>query len=38
MSRTKPRPTKPQGAQQLGAQGWAQIVKAIRDLTSPRPA
>jgi hypothetical protein len=38
MSRTiKTRPTKPQGVQQLTAAGWAQIVKAIRDLTSPRP-
>jgi hypothetical protein len=39
MGRTiKTRPTRPQGVQQLTADGWAQIVKAIRDLTVPRPA
>ncbi len=37
----RPRPAvgKPQGEQQLSQSAWAQIVKAIRDLTPPpRPA
>lgn len=42
MGRTRIRSTtqtgKPQGVQQLGPQGWAQVVKAIRELTLPKPA
>lgn len=42
MGRTKIRTTtqtgKPQGVQQLGPRGWAEIVKAIRELPTPRPA
>lgn len=41
MGRTKIRtPTqtgRPQGVQQLGPEGWAQVVKAIRELTPPKP-
>jgi hypothetical protein len=39
MGRTKPRPVpqsgKPQGEQQLSDAAWAQIVKTIRELSSP---
>lgn len=34
---TRPAP-KPQGEQQLSGSAWAQIVKAIRELSSPRTA
>lgn len=39
MGRTKTRPMpKPQGEQQLSGSAWEQIVKAIRELTSPHTA
>jgi hypothetical protein len=37
MEPQKPPPSRPPGEQQLGDAAWAHIVKAIRELTAPRP-